>query len=294
MDEYSGGTAPKLARAAGRFPVGSWVAACIIAVTACEPTAPVENAEPVEPAPVLTWQFAPAERQGILSPTTLSVVVRDSAGTPRPDVEVEWTVTSGSGLVGTWYVQSPASPPLELAPVAVAVSGHNGIARTSWLLGPVPGVQQLTVGAPGAEPLVAHIEATPGVVFVAVWNLTEEQQARLPSDTLRLHVTNHERIDPAVEEFEPGAVMSVVGAMRRGAALDANWVFHLDPRHTFAAAGLGSVPECIPLPPLTTAELDAVLDPGSNRFMLCPGRLRLVGIEPVPGWYLERLSNEGG
>jgi hypothetical protein len=151
------------------------------------------------------------------------------------------------------------------------------------------------VSVPGAEPMTRSVEATPGVILVAHWTLSPEQQERLPSDTLRIHATNHlTYVDEAIrrlEEREPGQRIDVRGPVRRGAGFDERWLFHIDPAATLTATGqIGQAGVCIRMPPLTEAELEEALRPiGPWYYMLCTNKLELVDIEPVPPAYLERL-----
>jgi hypothetical protein len=75
-------------------------------------------------------------------PEPVRVRVLDADGEPTPRLWAEWTVIEGSG---------------EVAP-RNTFSDENGIAETTWILGPETGPQQVRVFVNGGAPMV--FEAT--------------------------------------------------------------------------------------------------------------------------------------
>jgi hypothetical protein len=78
---------------------------------------------------------------GVVVPVAPSVAVRDAGGNPKSGVVVNFAVATGGGSVAG-------------ATAANITSNAAGVATVAnWVLGPNPGVNTLTVSAPGAPPV---------------------------------------------------------------------------------------------------------------------------------------------
>lgn len=265
-----------------RFATLLALTAALSGVPACSSPADTGNPDPdLPPVRNLTWTGAEtAEQQGVFVRIGLWVLVRDSTGALLPDVPVEWRVTDGGGdFAGSAELTS--------------TSDADGMASITWTLGPKVGMQEVEVGTSGADPLSVQVEATPGVVLVGVWHLDEENQAALPSDTMRIHASENLKVARAIETFEDEdeGSLGLHGWPRAGAGIDDRWLFHLDPYTASAnSVGMPVTSNCMSSPPLTEEEVEAVLAADQR---LCPADIRLVAIEEVPQEYLDGLLSGG-
>jgi hypothetical protein len=252
----------------------------LLLVVSCSGPMPVDPSEP----PQVEWTFV-SGAQGILSPVVLSVNVT-VGGEPLNDIEVTWRVREGGGLVGA-YDPTSIDPRTGMDREVSTRTDVAGRATTWWTMGPRVGAQEVEVHVAGAETLRQRVESLPGVVYVGVWRLAAEQQALLPSDTFRIHVTNYAwTLNRDLEQLAAGTAPSGIGgAIRPGPGVDPAWIFHLDPRLAGLADGTAGL--CTSSPPLTEQELAQVLEERSPR--LCPW-LRFVRVEDVPQAYLDRLA----
>lgn len=264
---------------------------CLVA-SACSTPADLELARgALNPEPLhLTVGLQHVGSPNILSPVRLYAVVRDAAGEPVPDVEIEWQVQTGGGFVGGW---SNLSGPVNVSESAVTVTDEGGGYVMTWGLGPAVGMQSIEARLEGGDPVRIEVKAGPGVVLVGVWKLPE--QISLPSDTFRVHATGmtQSELAEARDWIDTGVRTGVRGSyVRRGSGLDTAWIFHLDQAyvklHRDAWSG---IPECIGTPPLTTEELDWYLEQAGLWRTLCPTILEVVDIEEVPDEYLARLNS---
>ena len=99
------------------------------------------NATAVAPVPSAIAGYAgnnQTSRPGSPVPTPISVIVTDPAGVPVPGAQVDFAITSGGGSV------NPAS----------TTTNSDGIATTTWTLGPGVGANSLFAGIPGGIPPV--------------------------------------------------------------------------------------------------------------------------------------------
>lgn len=227
------------------------------------------------------------EVSGVLSPISLRAWVTDAGGQPVAGARVDWTVKSGGGFVGEW---TNLSGPRNAADSGSTVTDSTGLARIRWGLGPLPGVQGVAIGTPGATSVLLEVDAHPGVVLLAVWQL--ESPLDLPSDTFRIHTTGlssdelHE-VRGWLDDDRQVRIRS--GYIRAGSGIDSNWVFHLDQALVRVTDEPMLATECVSSPPLTPHAVDAILaQPIAST--VCPWALEVVGIEDVPLEYLHDLQ----
>lgn len=243
----------------------------------------------VQPA-VLQWAAQPPAEQGILAPVRVAVDVTDPAGAVLDGVEVTWRVVRGAGGLSAQYDAGNREPAPELPSTLTASTNDSGRASVDWILGPATGAQEIEVSIAGAEPLRHVVEALPGVVYVGVWlaSSAEGRRDEMPSDTMRVHASNHLWfVDRDLDRLAAGTLnLRVGGRIRRGPGVDTAWVFHLDPALTSLAHG--STGMCQSKPLLSDDEVEAAL--ATSWRTLCPV-LRVHGVEAVPAWYLERLAD---
>lgn len=267
--------------------VSALFAVCPLAVlTGC--SSPADSAEP-EITLVVEKDI---EEQGILSPILLTVTALDGRGEVSPGVEVR--SSARDGLVGEWHLGG-CDGDFPMGPDAARVTDGEGTARFHWKLGAGVGSQVVELRARGAAPVSVHAHGLPGVLLVGVWELPDpDARERLPSDTIRLHATNHFdwSLPPTIDAFEEGETLVITGDVCPGAGADSVWPFHLHP------ASIRTLPppvfspgNCIVEPPLTDEELQDALGSQGSRRLCSP--LMLVDIEEVPQWYLDELIGEG-
>ncbi len=85
---------------------------------------------------------------GSTLPTPLRVFVTDAAGTAIPDIPVSWTVVAGDGSVSA----------------EISHTGPNGVAETTWTLGPAPGEHLLEASITGLSKLTFSSSVVHGPV----------------------------------------------------------------------------------------------------------------------------------
>ena len=116
----------------------SLIALSALALAACA-------AETSSPAVADHFEIVQAPSTGIPGrPLDAPLLVRllDDHGDPMPGLDVQWSVTSGGGHLGT----------------VSTTTGGDGLIAGQWILGPFAGDQQLRVSAAGVSPLDITIE----------------------------------------------------------------------------------------------------------------------------------------
>lgn len=226
------------------------------------------------------------EASGIMLWHELRFQVTDAAGEPVPETEVGFTIGEGDGWLGIQALEGVDRTTLMLP------TDEDGRVNVHWTLGPTPGVQTLEVETGAAAPLDVELLAEPGAVFVGVWE--ERYRDGLPSDTMRVHANFPASIREARERLEAGDPLHITsGMIRRGPAVYTAYIFHLALPYIKATMGPVWGGSCAS-PPRTEDALVEIEE--HERFTsernLCPDALRLVAIEEVPEWYLERLAEE--
>lgn len=261
-----------------------------VVVAACNET-PVDS----EPEPrLLQYVGFNHDTLGILMPFAVGVEVHNMAGEPVTGAEVTFSVGAGGG-----WVSEPLGDPTEAVTLLSDSTGSAGGNRypggLSWMLGPEIGSHTLEITTPGADPIVLEREAVAGVVYVGVWDPAdpddEERLAGLP-DTMRVHATNPWLIRAARERLDTttGPLWANYALVRRGSGLDTAYVFDLYPHDVQVNAATYAPLGCW-YPPRDEAELTELENSGLNR-QFCPGLLRVVEIEEVPQWFLDRLQED--
>lgn len=122
--------------------VGILLAAAIVTIAAAGCDDLLQEPESgTTPLPVRLEEVSGNDQVGSVGaplPEPVRVRVLDPQDEPRPRLWVEWTVIGGSGEV------TPRN----------TFSDENGIAETTWILGPETGLQQVRVFVNGGTPMV--------------------------------------------------------------------------------------------------------------------------------------------